>query len=196
MSAEWLTAVATAGTFVVIAASALAAIYQLRHMRAANQMSALNEIRHTIESRDFQSALRFIHTVLPARLGDPEVRRAIVTGNSAAGDMAEELRAAYLIANFFGNVGLLVRTGVVDRDLVCYLWSPLVIPCWEKLSPWIANVRKARRWDLWQNFEYLTVICQEWRASHPQGFYPAGIRRLPLPEIWPENSGSGDVDVP
>lgn len=39
MSAEWVTAIATAGTFVVIAASAIAALLQIRHMRSGNAIS-------------------------------------------------------------------------------------------------------------------------------------------------------------
>jgi hypothetical protein len=35
LSPEWLTAIGTIGTFVVIAASAAAALFQLRHMRWA-----------------------------------------------------------------------------------------------------------------------------------------------------------------
>ncbi len=39
MSAEWVVAIGTIGTFVVIAASATAALVQMRHMRSANQIS-------------------------------------------------------------------------------------------------------------------------------------------------------------
>jgi hypothetical protein len=58
MSAEWVTAIGTIGTFVVIAASAVAALVQLRHMRGSNQIAALNELRETMESESFQSDLR------------------------------------------------------------------------------------------------------------------------------------------
>ena len=73
MSPEWLTAIGTLGTFVVIAASAVAALMQLRHMRAGNQIVALNEARETIESPAFQETLLFTRE-LPQRLTDPEVR--------------------------------------------------------------------------------------------------------------------------
>jgi hypothetical protein len=58
MSAEWVTAIGTIGTFVVIAASAVAALVQLRHMRGSNQIAALNELRETMESESFHSDLR------------------------------------------------------------------------------------------------------------------------------------------
>lgn len=53
MSPEWLTAIGTIGTFVVIAALAAAALFQLRHMRGSNQIMALTEVRETVESADF-----------------------------------------------------------------------------------------------------------------------------------------------
>ena len=62
MTPEWLTAIATAGTFIVIAASAVAAIFQLRHMRGSNQITALTECRETMESREFQDARQFIRS--------------------------------------------------------------------------------------------------------------------------------------
>ena len=75
MSAEWVTAIATAGTFVVIAASAIAALVQLRHMRGSNQIVALTECRETVESPDFREAQRFVSYELPKRLQDLEKHR-------------------------------------------------------------------------------------------------------------------------
>jgi hypothetical protein len=44
MSTELLNSIATLGTFVVIAATALAALVQLRHMRGSNQIAALSDL--------------------------------------------------------------------------------------------------------------------------------------------------------
>ena len=71
MSAEWVTAIATLGTFIVIAASAVAALMQLRHMRGSNQIVALTECRETMESETFQNAREFVLMVLPELLKDP-----------------------------------------------------------------------------------------------------------------------------
>jgi hypothetical protein len=45
-----------------------------------------------------------------------------------------------------------------------------------------------RRQDdaVWENFEYLTVLAQDWDAARPKGTYPAGIRRLDLKDEWLE----------
>jgi hypothetical protein len=33
---------------------------------------------------------------------------------------------------------------------------------------------------IWEHFEYLTVLAQDWAAAHPKGTYPAGTRRIEL----------------
>ncbi len=60
MSLELANTLATFGRFLVIAATAIAAIVQLRHARSSNHIAALNELRETMESADFQAALRFV----------------------------------------------------------------------------------------------------------------------------------------
>jgi hypothetical protein len=74
MSLELVNTLATFGTFVVIAATAIAAIVQLRHARSSNQIAALNELRETMESPDFREAQHFIQTQLSAKLQDPAFR--------------------------------------------------------------------------------------------------------------------------
>jgi hypothetical protein len=53
MSLELLNTFATFGTFVVITATAVAALVQLRHARSSNQIAALNELRKAQETPEF-----------------------------------------------------------------------------------------------------------------------------------------------
>src|SRR5579872_3742828 len=117
MSAEWVTAIATAGTFVVIAASAAAALQQLRHMRGGNQLAALTECRETLESDEFQNAREFVTATLPGLLEDPQIRRKLEGPYFPA-----ELRPAGNAANFFESMGTLVRFNIVDRRIALELW--------------------------------------------------------------------------
>ena len=55
-----------------------------------------------------------------------------------------------------------------------------VIANWERLAPVTAIVRRKNGSAIWENFEYLTVLSQDWNASHPRGTYPAGVRRIQL----------------
>src|SRR5579863_5076906 len=117
MTAEWLTAIATLGTFVVIAASAVAALLQLRHMRGSNQIVALTECRETLESDAFQEARAFVVTELPQLIKNPDTRDKL-----SSPVFPKELRPAGNVANFFESMGAFVRFDIIDRNIACDLW--------------------------------------------------------------------------
>ncbi len=181
MSPEWLTAIGTLGTFIVIAASAAAALLQLRHMRGSNQIAAINEIRETLESAHFQEATRWVAHELPGLLQDPRIRAMI----GDPGPLSPELERARTVANFFESTGVLVQRGFVDSDAACDLWGYVVIRNWNALAPFIANRRAGlASTTLFEHFEYLAVISKHWQARHPNGPYPKKLERLPLPQPW------------
>src|SRR5947209_19603101 len=78
---EALNTVAAFGTFIVIAATAVAAIIQLRHMRAGNQLQGLLTVLARVEDVNFNEWLTQAQEGLPKMLADPEYRRSIVEGN-------------------------------------------------------------------------------------------------------------------
>jgi hypothetical protein len=174
MSAEWVTAIATAGTFAVIAASALAALMQLRHMRGSNQIVALTECRETLESPEFRGAQRFVSYELPQRLKDPgECRKA------AQIPFVGEYEAIGTVANFFESMGLFVKTGIIDREIACDFWSYVVLRNWEALLPVTSYVRhKLGQPALWENFEYMAALAQEYQERHPSS-YPSRMAHMP-----------------
>lgn len=177
MNAEWVTAIATAGTFVVIAASAIAALLQLRHMRSGNQIAAYNECRETMDSVTFRDALYFIRTKLPERLTDAAACEAIVRGG-----LAGEYGDIRLVANLFESMRLFVRTGMMDQRIACQLWSGIVLNVWNVLRPLTAVIRANISEGVWINFEYMAVLSKRYIAQFPNGEYPAGVERLPLDE--------------
>lgn len=174
MSAEWVTAIATAGTFVVIAASAAAALVQLRHMRGSNQIVALTECRETLESPEFREAQRFVSFELPKRLRDPEECR-----KAAQLPFAGEYEAIGTVANFFESMGLFVKTGIIDQRIACDFWSYVVLRNWEALLPMTSYVRdKIGQPALWENFEYMAALSKRYQLQHPSS-YPGGMDRMP-----------------
>ena len=54
MSLELFNSLATFGTFVVVAATAIAALAQLRHARSANLIEGLSEAQRSFESPEFR----------------------------------------------------------------------------------------------------------------------------------------------
>lgn len=186
MSFELVNTFATLGTFVVIAATAITAIVQLRHARSSNHIAALNELRETMETPDFQVAAHFVSTQLPAKLQDPAFRYQIATPSARTDEMRLHMAKINAIGNFFESMGVVVKTGLVSKEVVFEMWSSVVPPNWNSLAP-IAAIQRRRAGDaLWENFEYLTVLAQDWNAAHPKGTYPAGMRRIEIKDEWLE----------
>lgn len=175
MSAEWLTAIGTLGTFVVIAASAIAALLQLRHMRGSNQIVALTECRETLESPEFREAQLFVSFELPKRLSDPQERLKV-----AQLPFVDEYQAIGTVANFFESLGLFVKKGIIDRDIALDAWSYVVLRNWNALAPVTTYVRSVTSPQLWENFEYLAAISQKFTQDHAGGDYPRGVARMPV----------------
>jgi hypothetical protein len=187
MSAEWVTAIATAGTFVVIAASAAAALVQLRHMRGSNQIVALTECRETLESPEFRDAQRFVSYELPKRLNDPEEAR-----KAAQIPFVGEYEAIATVANFFESMGLFVKSGIIDKHIACDFWSYVVLRNWEALLPVTSYVRlKIQEPALWENFEYMAALSNAYQRDHPTA-YPRGMKRMPVNRSLIERSKEWD----
>jgi hypothetical protein len=184
MSLELVNTLATFGTFVVIAATAIAAIVQLRHARSSNHIAALNELRETQETPEFQSANHFVSGELATKLQDPVFRHQLEVLSARTDDVRPLIAKAFAIGNFYENAGVLIKMGLVERELVFQIWTEQVIGSWEKLAPVAAILRRRAGDAIWENFEYVTVLAQDWLAAHPKGSYPAGVRRIDLKDEW------------
>ena len=184
MPLELANTLATLGTFVVIAATAIAAILQLRHARTSNQIAALNELRETTEKPAFMEASHFVQGVLPAKLQDPAFRYQVAVRSERTDETRALIAKANLVGNFFESMGTLVKTGLVDKELALQIWDGVTVQAWEHLAPYVAIVRRRAGDVLWEKFEFLTVLAQDWIAAHPKGTYPVGLRRIDLKDEW------------
>lgn len=186
MSLEFVNTFGTLGTFLVIAATAIAAIVQLRHARSSNHITALNEIRETRETPNFQSASRFVNGQLAAKLQDPAFRRRLVVPSASPDEISPLIGMIGTVGNFYETLGVLVKAGLVERELISQVWAAQIIGAWKKLAPTTAIYRRSEGLAVWENFEYLAVLAQDWLAAHPNGTYPAGVRRLEVKDEWLE----------
>jgi hypothetical protein len=175
MHLDVVNAIATVGTFVVIAASAVAALIQLRHMRGSNQITALNEFRETLESGEISEAQRFVSFVLPERMLDHD-ERVKMTTLPFGGDY-EKIGS---IANLFEGLGEFVKIGIIDANIACDIWGFVVVRNWNALAPLTTYIRATLGIpQLWENFEYLAVLAQRYLERHPNGTYPSNMPRMP-----------------
>jgi len=186
MSLELINTLATLGTFVVIAATAMAAMLQLRHARSSNQIAALNELRETTETPEFMEASHFVQGGLAAKLQDPAFRYQVAVRSARTDETRALIAKANLIGNFFESMGTLVKTGLIDKELALQIWDGVTVQAWEHLAPYLAILRRSASDVLWEKFEYLTVLAQDWIAAHPKGVYPVGMRRIVLKDEWLE----------
>jgi hypothetical protein len=174
---EWVTAAGTVGTFLVIAASAIAALMQLRHMRGSNQIAALTECRETLESPEFREAQRFVSYELPQRLLDPKERERIAQPQS---QFEGEYQAIDTVANFFESMGVFVKNRIIDERIGCDLWSHVVLRNWYALAPIVAYVREdLQEPGVWENFEYLAWTSERYRERMSGSSYPREAARMP-----------------
>ncbi|MBV8374417.1 MAG: DUF4760 domain-containing protein [Candidatus Eremiobacteraeota bacterium] len=186
MSLELINTLATFGTFLVIAATAIAAVVQLRHARSSNHIAALNELRETMETPGFQSAQHFVRTQLPAKLQDASFRYQFANRSARTDETRPLIENAIAVGNFFENLGVLVKLGLVDKDIASEVWGNLVIDAWKDLEPLVPISRRDQGNTIWENFEYLTVLTQDWWAAHPTGTYPARVRRIAVKDKFLE----------
>jgi len=191
MSLELLNTVGTLTTIVIVAATAIAALVQLRHLRAGNQINAMLTIGEELGSKEFRDASQLLSQKMSAAMDDPAFRefnnavdRGDFPSNPNPGHV--ELRtAALLVGNAFEELGILVKHGIVDKDVFLDRWRNVVVRNWTRLESSTALGRAATGQDaMWENFEYLAVISEDWMKHHASA-YPTGVRRMCLVNRWP-----------
>lgn len=139
-----------------------------------------------MESSDFQAASHFVQPQLTAKLQDPAFRHQIATPPARTDEMHSLFGMTRLIGNYYEGMGIVVRTRLVDKDIVLEMWADIVTQNWDRLAPVAVILRRKVGDGLWENFEYLAVLTQDWKAAHPRGTYPVGVRRITVKDQWLE----------
>jgi len=186
MSLEILNTTAALGTFLVIAATALTALIQLRHARGSNQIAGLNELRASQQTDNFVKALHSVYSELPLKIHDSEFRYQLTHRNERTPEFNEILSKVEAVGDSYENIGVLAKAGLVDRRLLLDIYSALVLDAWAALIDATAILRAHYGSSIWENFEYLAVRSEDWIAARPNGTYPRGVRRIEVPNRWRE----------
>ncbi|HZV78825.1 MAG TPA: hypothetical protein VFF60_04350 [Candidatus Binatus sp.] len=186
MTLELWNTFATFGTFIVIAATAIAALVQLRHTRGSNQIAAVQELRDAQETPQFTAADHWVATELASKIKDPEFRYQVVHRADRTAENQMLIARVTEVGNHYENIGSLIKRGLIDRDIALDLWSDVAVSRWGSLASYNAITREAWGSVIWENFEYFVVLSQDWLASHPNGDYPPGVRRIDLKNEWRE----------
>lgn len=179
MTPEWLTAISALATLIVVGITAFAALRQIRHMRSGNQVAALLPLIERYRETEVQASLNYVLRSLRDDLEDADVRagiRAIPINGKAS--------QALVVFNFYESAGALVCAGALDLGLVLrYFNTPLDM--WTVGEQYLALTRESRGDEVFENFEAMVVLQQEYEKRHGISMYPKGLRRLTLPAPRP-----------
>lgn len=179
MFLQSLNALVPVATLVVITAAALAAVVQLRHLRASNQLSGLLTILHYSQDPEEQRLRDYVLNDLELRLGDGDFRKSL-TQHPVDPRVHIELK----VCDFFEQIGNYVKRGLIDESSYLDTACDFVDTMWEKLEPVIAIMRRTRDETLYDNFEYLAARARLWIARHPHGNYPKNTPRMAVRDKW------------
>ena len=183
MSWEAISAATALLTLLVIAATAVAAIIQLRHMRAGNTISGFIGVMDRWASAEGRALQNYVlGGELEQRLQEPAYRAELASGRP---DRLKHPEVAYL--DFWESVGMFVKLDYFPEAAMFESGGPIAIMAWEKLKPVIALIRRTRGSTAYDNYEYLVSRAMKWEATHPDGYFPKGTPHLPVPDPWPED---------
>lgn len=183
MSLELLNTVATITTTVVIAATAIAAIVQLRHLRAGNQIAGQLALRQVLLDDAFIESMGHVRFEIRELLKDPQFLAYVRQFHlSTASDGDERYDQPYMAALRVGrnleNIGNMIRNGLTDRRIFLEQYANLVVMAWNGTEPLLRIRREATGNDAtWEDFEYLTVLSRRW-ISDVRSCYPKGVERI------------------
>jgi hypothetical protein len=172
MNWEAVAAVSTAFTGLVILATALAAMRevriagehsratreQLEHLRKATQFDGALAVFAELDTPFQQDARHFVQFELEDRMKDQRFRDevALIAG-------ADELEHKELtVLRCFERIGTYVRKGWVDADVVYMVASGRVIIAWRALEQVVAIHRSLAGPAFWENYERLYNECKVW----------------------------------
>jgi hypothetical protein len=169
---EILNSVAALGTFVVITATAIAAVIQLRHMRVNNQLEGLLSVLARVEDDRFNRWTTEAQKQLPVLLADPAYRQSVIDGTC-------NRDVAWLnLGNSYDWVGSLVKNKLIPEAPFLDVYSYRVMHAWSIIQPMAILVRSSLGNATWENFEYLYVKAEDWEKKHVNGNYPKHVRRV------------------
>jgi hypothetical protein len=183
MKLEYWNTIAALGTFLVITASAIAALIQLRHIRRSNQLPGLLSVLELFQQQNVHELINFVRRDLSTRLESEDFRAGL---ERVPIDRAEHPELH--LCEMYEEVGSYVRNGLIDEDLFLSAHWYNVLLYWGLLHPVIMIGRRTRPF-IFENFEYLAARAQRWTDRHPAGNYPKDMPRMSGPDKWRAKPG-------
>jgi hypothetical protein len=172
---ELLNTIAAVGTFIVISATAIAAVIQLRHLRTNNQLEGLLDVVARLEEEIVNQWITETQRDLPALLADPAYVRSVA-------DRTFDRNVAWLkLGNRHERIGSLLKYALIPEDPFLDVYATVVMQAWELMLPVTALTRATLDPAIWENFEYMYVRAKAFSDRYKGGNYPKGVPRASVP---------------
>ena len=176
----WNTAAAV-GTFLVITASAIAALAQLRHLRTSNQLTGLMSVFAMLQDSSVRELVNYVRHDLAEDMKDAQFRASLLEI-----PIDRRKHPEFYLCDMYNHIGSFVRSGLIDEDTYLQTDWYNVTLYWSLLAD-VIKIGRVNRPHIFENFEYLARRANRWVEAHPRGDYPASERRLlPANEMPPE----------
>jgi hypothetical protein len=167
LSWEALTAISTAATAIVIAATVAVGYRQIRvagdqleHLRRSTQLDGTMKVFAELGAPEFRSARLFVENELAARMQDARFREELLLPFQA---LDENEHKELLVAQTFEKIGTYARHGLLDTVLIADYCGPLVREMWQKLEKCgYFELRRRNNPYSMENFEFLYDSAMDW----------------------------------
>lgn len=191
MTPEWLNALASIATLIVVTLTAYAALRQLSHLRAGNQVSAMLPLMEEYQSAEIQASLNYIRSGTMARdLQNADCRAGLMQIPSVG-----PAREAQLCMNFYEHLGALICAGVLDLELILsHVEGPADM--WKLSSDYIAIVRRSRGATVFEEFEALVLLERDFEKRNGASRFPKNLKRIDLVDSYAADDGVVPVFSP
>lgn len=177
MSLESLNTVAAVGTFLVIAATAVAALVQLRHLQRGNWLAVQMTILEMWTSESLQEPYNYIKTTLPEKLKDPAYRAELEYG-----PIDRAVHREMVMVDWHAHLGLILEQQLLDETFL-QLYLPAIVQSWKQLTPVLALLRRRRDARSIEYFDYLVARTTALEAKPRKDIF-AGLNRPPVVDEW------------
>lgn len=169
---EW-TFVLNVVTLLVITAAAIAALVQLRHLRAQNTLNGELAILRDWSTEEFRNWRSYAAGPLQERYADPEFMAEYDSPR-----LDREKHPELNICDWYEQVGSYLKYGLVDEAVLLDVTCASVNRMWIATAPAIERMRATRGNAVYENFEYFAVRGVLYLKSHPHGSYPKHTPRM------------------
>jgi len=158
MAWEGVSTMATVVTTLVIAATAIAAIIQIRQLKLATQLEGFLALHQEYASPEMYAVREYVKNELPRRLQDPKYCDELEKGGAFTATHPE-----LVLGNFWEKVGTLVSTGLLDPNLYLEMGAYRAIEAWDQLRE-VIELRRRSEPLQWAGFDHIVKLSREYLA--------------------------------